>query len=63
MKEELVLKTLLKEKENFEFDLRHAIQNEFNPYAENGTERIKKLREELDRIWKEIEKLLNPKVL
>ena len=59
MKEEII-KKLLEEKRNFESFLRHAIQNEYNPNADNGSERVKKLREELERIWKEIKEINNP---
>ncbi len=56
MKEQ-IMKILLEEKAFAESRLRHAIQNEFNPAADNGPERVKKYREELARIWNEIKEI------
>lgn len=49
---------LIEEKKRWENLVAHAIQNEFNPFTDNGTERLKKTRIELERITKEVEQLV-----
>lgn len=57
MKEQVLLK-LLTLKQEWENKVAHAIQNQFNPYADDGTARLKECREELARIDKQILELL-----
>ena len=57
--EEQVLRELLKQKNQWEQYVSHAIQNQFNPYAENGTARLVECRKELARIDKQIIELTN----
>lgn len=49
---------LIEEKKRWEHLVAHAIQNEFNPFADNGTERLKETRIELGRITKEVKQLV-----
>ena len=49
-----IIEKLLKEKTKAEEFVRHAIQNEHNPYAENGKERLKKATENAKRIQGDI---------
>ena len=58
MKDEY-LKFLINEKKKWEFNVEHAIQNQHNPYADNGTQRLIECRKELERITKEIIGVLN----
>lgn len=46
---------LIGEKKRWEHLVAHAIQNQFNPFADNGTERLKETRIELARITGELE--------
>ncbi len=51
--EKETLKLLLKQKEDCQYKINHAIQNEFNPYANNGSKRLEQYRKEMERINKE----------
>ena len=56
---ELVLQKLLTLKQEWEDKVAHGIQNQFNPFAENGTARLEECRKELARIDKQIIELSN----
>ena len=53
-----LLQKLLTLKQEWEDKVAHAIQNQFNPYAEDGTRRLKECREELARVDKQIIELI-----
>lgn len=53
-----VLKFLLKQKDEWEWKVGHAIENQYNPFADNGTARLEECRKELARIDLQIKELL-----